>query len=206
MDEKEIPPDTKEDLVSSSNTITNGSPDSSKEDLKRSFNCGESTEASSSHKTSDELIISIWSQSEVIGTTTPLHEAAQSGDAHKVLELLEQGLDPCIKDERGWTPYVLANEKEVRNSFRRFMAANIDMWDWHAANVPSALTKEMEESQAAKQVILFVSLLVFHCSLTIASSICIFFYLFSFGWKYNLGYHNFFPSITLSLPRPLLRI
>ncbi|KAF0891471.1 hypothetical protein E2562_009885 [Oryza meyeriana var. granulata] len=83
--------------------------------------------------------------------TTPLHEAAKSGNAQQTLELLEQGLDPCIKDARGKTPYMLALDKEVRNTFRRFMALNPDKWDWHAADVPSALTKEMEESQAAKQ-------------------------------------------------------
>lgn len=83
--------------------------------------------------------------------TTPLHEATNRGDAQQILELLEQGLDPCIKDARGRTPYMLATEKEVRNTFRRYMASNLDKWDWHAANVPSALTKEMEESQAAKQ-------------------------------------------------------
>ncbi|CAL5025866.1 unnamed protein product [Urochloa decumbens] len=83
--------------------------------------------------------------------TTPLHEAAKSGNAQLTLELLEQGLDPCIKDSRGKTPYLLASDKEVRNTFRRFMALNLDKWDWHAADVPSALTKEMEESQAAKQ-------------------------------------------------------
>jgi hypothetical protein len=84
--------------------------------------------------------------------TTPLHLAAKSGNAQLTLELLEQGLDPCIKDARGKTPYLLASDKEVRNTFRRFMALNLDKWDWHAADVPSALTKEMEESQAAKQV------------------------------------------------------
>jgi len=83
---------------------------------------------------------------------TPLHEAAKCGNAQLTLELLEQGLDPCIKDARGKTPYSLASDKEVRNTFRRFMALNLDKWDWHAADVPSALTKEMEESQAAKQV------------------------------------------------------
>nr|CAB3485494.1 unnamed protein product [Digitaria exilis] len=83
--------------------------------------------------------------------TTPLHEAAKSGNAQLTLELLEQGLDPCIKDARGKTPYLLASDKEVRNTFRRFMALNLDKWDWHASDVPSALTKEMEESQAAKQ-------------------------------------------------------
>lgn len=84
--------------------------------------------------------------------TTPLHEAAKAGNVEQTLELLEQGLDPSIKDERGKTPYLLASDKEVRNTFRRFMALNLDKWDWHAADVPSALTKEMEESQAAKQV------------------------------------------------------
>ncbi|KAK6119406.1 hypothetical protein DH2020_046850 [Rehmannia glutinosa] len=90
-------------------------------------------------------------ENDTVGTSTPLHEAAMSGNAQQVLELLEQGLDPCIKDERGQTPYMLASEKEVRNTFRRFMASNLERWDWHAAKVPSALTKEMEESQAAKQ-------------------------------------------------------
>ncbi|XP_020591863.1 ankyrin repeat and zinc finger domain-containing protein 1-like [Phalaenopsis equestris] len=83
--------------------------------------------------------------------STSLHEAAQSGNAQWTLELLEQGCSPCLKDERGRTPYMLATEKEVRNTFRRFMAANLDRWDWQAAYVPSPLTKEMEESQAAKQ-------------------------------------------------------
>ncbi|XP_075501058.1 uncharacterized protein LOC142539459 [Primulina tabacum] len=86
-----------------------------------------------------------------ISTATPLHEAAKSGNSQKVLELLENGLDPCIRDERGQTPYMLASEKEARNTFRRFMALNLEKWDWQAAQVPSALTKEMEEAQAAKQ-------------------------------------------------------
>nr|GEY45394.1 ankyrin repeat and zinc finger domain-containing protein 1 [Tanacetum cinerariifolium] len=45
---------------------------------------------------------------------------------------------------------------ECRKSFRttrtrRFMALNLDKWDSQAAKVPSPLTKEMEESQNAKQ-------------------------------------------------------
>ncbi|KAE8681958.1 putative SNARE associated Golgi protein family [Hibiscus syriacus] len=123
---KEIPPGIKEDMLSSS-TNNNGNLDSCKEGIRGQLEC------------------------EVVCTSTPLHEAAQSGDAQKVLELLEQGLDPCIKDQRGRTPYILASEKEVRNMFRRFMAANLEKWDWNSAKVPSALTKEMEESQAAKQ-------------------------------------------------------
>ncbi|PWA99070.1 Ankyrin repeat-containing protein [Artemisia annua] len=88
---------------------------------------------------------------ETVRKTLPLHEAARAGNAEKVLELLEQGFDPCIIDESGRTAYRLAAEKEVRNTFRRFMALNPDKWDWQAAKVPSPLTKEMEESQNAKQ-------------------------------------------------------
>ncbi|XP_074279954.1 uncharacterized protein LOC141605177 isoform X2 [Silene latifolia] len=83
-------------------------------------------------------------------TSTPLHEAAKAGNIERVMELLEQGLDPTVKDERGRTPYMVATEKEARNTFRRFMASNLEKWDWHAANVPSPLTKEMEVSQAEK--------------------------------------------------------
>lgn len=97
------------------------------------------------------LISSDSDHNEVIGRLTPLHEATELGNAQKVWELLEEGRDPCAKDERGRTPYMLASEREVRNVYRRFMASNLDKWDWHAAKVPSALTKEMEESQAAKQ-------------------------------------------------------
>ncbi|PPD87517.1 hypothetical protein GOBAR_DD15571 [Gossypium barbadense] len=149
VEEKEIPPSTKEDMLLSSSTNDNGNLDPCIEELGNDLNCRDSSKSPSINVKSDT--ISSESDSEVVCTSTPLHEAAQSGDAQKVLELLEQGLDPCIKDQRGRTPYMLANEKEVRNTFRRFMASNLEKWDWNAAKVPSALTKEMEESQAAKQ-------------------------------------------------------
>ncbi|XP_049408286.1 uncharacterized protein LOC125871681 [Solanum stenotomum] len=125
----------------------------SMEVLKESLETKEVTKASSSVLPSPNAIISSDSESDndTIGTSTPLHEAAKCGDSEKVFELLEQGIDPCLKDERGRTPYMVATEKEVRNAFRRFMASNLDKWDWNAAKVPSALTKEMEETQAAKQ-------------------------------------------------------
>ncbi|TMW92154.1 hypothetical protein EJD97_013438 [Solanum chilense] len=129
----------------------------SMEVLKESLETKEVPKASSSVMPSPNSIISSDSDSDsdsdnnTVGTSTPLHEAAKCGDSEKVFELLEQGIDPCLKDERGRTPYMVATEKEVRNAFRRFMASNLDKWDWNAAKVPSALTKEMEETQAAKQ-------------------------------------------------------
>ncbi|XAR63150.1 hypothetical protein NMG60_11022988 [Bertholletia excelsa] len=122
-----------------------------KESLGYDLDGRETTAACLDVKTTEVLSISSSSESEVVSISTPLHEAVKSGNAQNVLELLELGLDPCVKDERGRTPYMLATEKEVRNTFRRFMASNLDKWDWQAAKVPSALTKEMEESQAAKQ-------------------------------------------------------
>lgn len=150
-DEKEVLQSNQEDLVSIHISKINGNPTSSKRDMAELDDKDKAEPCSS--KQNDELPISSngESENELSGKSTPLHQAAQSGDSLKVLELLDQGLDPCIKDERGRTPYMLANDKEVRNTFRRFMASNLDKWDWHAAKVPSALTKDMEESQAAKQ-------------------------------------------------------
>jgi hypothetical protein len=152
LDEKEIPPSIEVDSCSSLSTINNGSLGSIKEDVGNKLGHRDNVDACSSYKKSEALSMSSESEIELTGRSTPLHEAAQFGNAYKVLELLEQGLDPCCEDERGRTPYMLASEKEVRNTFRRFMASNLDKWDWQAANVPSALTKEIEESQAAKQV------------------------------------------------------
>lgn len=141
---------TIEDGLPQSVIITeDNSPESSKEDVVIDVASRGDTEDRTDVKVSD-VSVSNESMNEVVFTSTPLHEASKLGNAQKVLELLEQGLDPCVKDERGRTPYMVANDKEVRNTFRRYMAIHLDEWDWHAANVPSALTKELEEAQAAK--------------------------------------------------------
>lgn len=84
-------------------------------------------------------------------SSTPLHNAARSGNVDLVLELLNDGADPCAKEERGRTPYTVALNKETRNAFREFMGEHVEMWNWNLANVPSALTDEMKAAQAAKQ-------------------------------------------------------
>ncbi|KAJ8573286.1 hypothetical protein K7X08_009797 [Anisodus acutangulus] len=149
---EEIAPDCEEASILSASGLRSKC-NESMEVLKENLETKEITKASSSVMPSPNAIISSESDSDndTVGTSTPLHEATKCGDSEKVFELLEQGMDPCLKDERGRTPYMLATEKEVRNTFRRFMASNLDKWDWIAAKVPSALTKEMEETQAAKQ-------------------------------------------------------
>lgn len=151
---EEVAPPTKQESLSGANIHTDSYPKSSEVELREDSRGKKDAEACSLMTEMDGLSVSVdpREEVEVACMSTPLHDAAKSENAQKVLELLEQGLDPCIKDERGQTPYMLASEKEVRNTFRRFMASNLEKWDWHAAKVPSALTKEMEESQAAKQV------------------------------------------------------
>ncbi len=41
----------------------------------------------------------------------------------------------CCRDSSGKTPYIAASDKEVRNEFRRFVAAYPDMYDYTAAQV-----------------------------------------------------------------------
>lgn len=81
-----------------------------------------------------------------------LHTASRTGDADAVSRLLSAGADPCARDARGRTAYAVSSSKEVRDAFRRFMAAEPDKWDYSASGIPSALTEELEAAQAAKKV------------------------------------------------------
>lgn len=81
-----------------------------------------------------------------------LHSAARAGDADLVSELLADGFDPTLRDGRGRTPYALSANKAVRDAFRRCMAEEPERCDWTAAEVPSALTSELEAAQAARKV------------------------------------------------------
>lgn len=150
--EEEISSANQKESPPSTSTVIGGDPNTTEEEICARADPGEIKETCLSSQKSEEMIPTDNEESETRGSSTPLHEASISGNPSLVLELLEQGMDPCAIDERGRTPYTLANDKEVRNTFRRFMASNLEKWDWNAAKVPSPLTKEMEESQAAKQV------------------------------------------------------
>jgi len=43
---------------------------------------------------------------------------------------LEIGSDPCNKNKKLQTPYAAANDKKTRNTFRRFMEANPDKFNY----------------------------------------------------------------------------
>jgi len=81
-----------------------------------------------------------------------LHAAARAGDADRVLALLnDEHADPTVV-YRGKVAYVVSKDKVTRDAFRRAMARAPDAWDWISeAQVPSALTEELEAKHAAKE-------------------------------------------------------
>lgn len=75
---------------------------------------------------------------------TPLHLAAAQGGAALVTGLLARGgADPAVRSEEGKTPFELAGDRSTRDAFR--VARGVvgeGRWDWDAAGVPSAVSKE----------------------------------------------------------------
>ena len=85
---------------------------------------------------------------------TPLHIAADSGDAAMIsLLLLEGYADPGKLDARSRPPYFLAKDKEARDAFRRCrgLEGMEEKWNWTAAGVPAAITAEIELAQREKE-------------------------------------------------------
>ncbi|KAI8910254.1 hypothetical protein EDD86DRAFT_189801 [Gorgonomyces haynaldii] len=77
-----------------------------------------------------------------------LHIAADEGEEEIVECLLELGADPTKKGQgRQLRPYDMSDTKQTRDTFRRFMARYPDRWDYKLANIPSALTPEVEQKQ-----------------------------------------------------------
>ncbi|KAK7473986.1 hypothetical protein BaRGS_00034755 [Batillaria attramentaria] len=83
--------------------------------------------------------------------STLLHVASVGGHADLVHTLLEAGCDPAVKDAAGKPPYAVAGSKETRNIFRRFRGNNPDMYNYEAAQIPSALTDEMEAEKKQRE-------------------------------------------------------
>ncbi|XP_076666695.1 tRNA endonuclease ANKZF1 [Andrena cerasifolii] len=82
---------------------------------------------------------------------TMLHLAALGGHLKLVWQLLEIGSDPCHKNKKLQTPYAAANDKETRNTFRRFMATNPDRFNYNKAHIPGPLTDEIEQEELEKK-------------------------------------------------------
>ncbi|KAI1472346.1 uncharacterized protein F4812DRAFT_9939 [Daldinia caldariorum] len=84
---------------------------------------------------------------------TPLHLAANQNSAPLVLGLLvKAAADPTIKNGEGKTAFELAGDRSTRDAFR---VARHELgetrWDWEAARVPPAMTKEEADRREARE-------------------------------------------------------
>lgn len=82
---------------------------------------------------------------------TMLHLAALSGYYEQVWLLLEMGSDPCNKNKKLQTPYAAANDKKTRNTFRRFMEAYPDKFNYQKSQIPGPLSDEIEQAEVEKK-------------------------------------------------------
>ncbi|KAG5319103.1 ANKZ1 protein, partial [Acromyrmex heyeri] len=82
---------------------------------------------------------------------TMLHLAALGGHCEQVWLLLEIGSDPCNKNKKLQTPYAAANDKKTRNTFRRFMEANPDKFNYQKSQIPGPLSDEIEQAETEKK-------------------------------------------------------
>lgn len=82
---------------------------------------------------------------------TTLHEAASAGDDDLIYSLLDDGADPTARDGKGRVPYYLCPSQRARDAFRRWRGSNEEDWDWHAAQVPDAITEETDQKRKEKE-------------------------------------------------------
>ncbi|XP_029173254.1 ankyrin repeat and zinc finger domain-containing protein 1-like [Nylanderia fulva] len=82
---------------------------------------------------------------------TMLHLAALGGHCEQVWLLLEIGSDPCNKNKKLQTPYAASNDKKTKNTFRRFMEAFPDKFNYQKSQIPGPLSDEIEQAEVEKK-------------------------------------------------------
>uniref|UniRef100_A0A224YZN2 Protein containing RGS domain n=1 Tax=Rhipicephalus zambeziensis TaxID=60191 RepID=A0A224YZN2_9ACAR len=83
--------------------------------------------------------------------STLLHYCAKNSAVKLIQCLLEAGADPSVKNGKGLTPYAVCSDKQTRNEFRRFKGLHPEKYDYVAAQIPDALTEEMEKERSQRQ-------------------------------------------------------
>ncbi|XP_076047826.1 tRNA endonuclease ANKZF1-like [Oratosquilla oratoria] len=80
-----------------------------------------------------------------------LHIAATACHKDVIWYLMENGCDPSIKSNKGELPYKMTTNKQIRNTFRRFMSTYPSKYDYKEAGIFSPLCEEQEKEQAARK-------------------------------------------------------
>ena len=83
--------------------------------------------------------------------TTVLHLAAKANHKNVIWTLLLHGADPTVKDKQKKVPFLMAESKDTRNTFRKFMGEQPERYDYKTAQIPAPLSKEDEEEKQKKQ-------------------------------------------------------
>ena len=83
--------------------------------------------------------------------SSPLHIAAKDGQKTVIWTLMLHGADPTVRDKQKKVPYMMAETKDTRNIFRKFMGQFPDKYDYKTAMIPPPLSQEEEAEKQAKQ-------------------------------------------------------
>ena len=83
--------------------------------------------------------------------TTPLHLASKNNHKTIIWTLLLHGADPAMRDKQKKVAYMMAESKDTRNVFRKFMGEFPDRYDYKSGMVPPPLSQEEEAQKQAKQ-------------------------------------------------------
>merc|ERR1719150_3179243 len=83
--------------------------------------------------------------------TTPLHLASKNNQKTIIWTLLLHGADPAVRDKQKKVAYMMAESKDTRNVFRKFMGEFPDRYDYKSGMVPPPLSQEEEAQKQAKQ-------------------------------------------------------
>ncbi|XP_047112959.1 ankyrin repeat and zinc finger domain-containing protein 1-like [Schistocerca piceifrons] len=100
--------------------------------------------------TADEMNMCLNESVDQDGNTL-LHIAASRGYCEIIRMLLSAGSDPCHKNKKLQTPYVVSYNKETKNVFRQFYAEFPDKYNYRKSQIPGPLTDETEKKMLEKR-------------------------------------------------------
>jgi hypothetical protein len=115
--------------------------------LQKCLNSVEEEEDSSSEEAKRDLVNLQFGSNRL----SALHLATMEGHRKLVTLLLQTGADPCAKDKAKRPPFALCQDKETRNAYRAFRAANPDLHDYSTSQIPAPPTADEASRQAAKR-------------------------------------------------------
>lgn len=82
---------------------------------------------------------------------TVLHMASKIEEPLLIRELMTFGADPTVLNNKGQTPYVVAEKRVIREAFQEFLVKNPEKFDYSKSQIPAPLTEEEEKEIAERK-------------------------------------------------------